>query len=187
LLIPFTSPASILADHSQTCQTYPRKSPAPKTSSDVGVPFPALCRSSLPPNSASKPAETLASPQSDSQFPLFLPVFGPSGRENKRWRIPKRGGTSLPASAARSLLWRETGGIRTHVGSGEEPHAPCVADCGSRATRHPFCARERGRACLSGPIVCSFTPTRRETRDRIRRKHARSTPVCVRKGSYQEG
>ena len=43
------------------------------------------------------------------------------------------------------------------LGSRGNRYAPCVADCGA-ATRYPFCARERGRACLFRPIFCAFAP-----------------------------
>ena len=39
----------------------------------------------------------------------------------------------------------------------------------SAATRHPFCARERGLACLSRPIFCAFAPPPRGEADHWRR------------------
>src|SRR5580704_17904816 len=64
----------------------------------------------------------------------------------------------MPPAPFHRGMGSRAGGIRTHVGSvGNHTHPASRIAVG--ATRHPFCARERGRACLWEPIFCSFTPT----------------------------
>src|ERR1700722_7421095 len=82
----------------------------------------------------------------------------PAYREGSLLRGQRVCARVLPPAPFHRGMGSRAGGIRTHVGSvGNHTHPASRIAVG--ATRHPFCARKSGRACLSGPIVCSFAPT----------------------------
>ena len=109
---------------------------------------------------------------------LFVPANALSVRRSV---ARARRGFSGRRAACRPL--RSIGGMdreraalgRCRVG---ENHTHLASRIAVRSDASSLCGREKGHACLSGPIFCSFTPTP-ASGEPARRKDPASTPVCA--------